>query len=101
MTPTVESMDAYGEGPPLGGIWLQIAHEPVSLQARRLKKNSITAAVKAVLGLPGYLLTGDVTIAVEWLVRERARYETGTSPDVDNVIKVLLDALWSRRPVNK
>ena len=32
-------------------------------------------------------------INIEWLLHERLRYETASSPDVDNILKPLLDAL--------
>lgn len=81
------------EPPPTGEISLVVSHEPVSLQARRSKKDALTEAIKAALGRPGFFLSGDVAINVEWLIHERVRYEAATSPDVDNVVKVILDAL--------
>jgi hypothetical protein len=46
-----------------------------------------------VLGAPHYFLCGEVSIALEWLIHERIRYETLFAPDVDNTLKVVLDAL--------
>src|SRR5207244_5710585 len=44
----------------------------------------------------GRLLTGEVAVEVEWVLHERYRWESGlmlTTPDVDNIVKPLLDAL--------
>lgn len=40
-----------------------------------------------------YILTGDLSIDVEWYGDWGERYDTGRSKDVDNVIKPLIDSL--------
>lgn len=72
---------------------LVVEGEPASLQAKRWKKRRLTEAVKAALQQPKYLLTGEVSVRIEWLVHERLRYETLVAPDVDNIIKAVLDAV--------
>jgi len=79
---------------PLGTeLRLVVSSAPVSLQARRPKKTALSVALCAALGAPEYLLSGEVAISVEWLIHERLRYETLAAPDVDNSLKVVLDAL--------
>ncbi len=38
-------------------------------------------------------LHGEVKIHIEWTINEQSRYETDSAPDVDNIIKPLLDGL--------
>lgn len=86
----IETPDAPPEG---GEITLDILMAPVSLQAKRAKKISLKSEIKRALGNPRFLLSGDVAIQIEWLVHERLRYESNGIPDVDNVIKVILDSV--------
>jgi Holliday junction resolvase RusA-like endonuclease len=65
----------------------------VSLQAKRVHKTALTAGILAALGSPAYLLSGEVSVSIEWMIHEHLRYETLGSPDVDNILKVVLDAL--------
>ena len=74
-------------------ILLEVPMQPVSLQASRKKKDITTAAIRKALSKPRFLLCGDVTIDVEWWLHESFRYESISAPDVDNVLKVILDAL--------
>ena len=65
----------------------------MSLQANRSKKDRFCDALCSVLGEPEYLLSGEVSVSVEWMIHERLRYETLVTPDVDNTLKVVLDAI--------
>lgn len=66
---------------------------PVSQQAKAEAREAFQKAVwKSTLAY-SFLLSGDVYVSVEWSVSERARYETDRTPDVDNILKPLLDAL--------
>jgi hypothetical protein len=48
------------------------------------------------------LLSGDVQVGIEWTLHEEARYEQDAAPDVDNILKPLLDAaLWADRPAHR
>lgn len=69
---------------------LVVPSGPVSLQSRRKNKAAFSQSLRAALGTPQYLLSGEVSIYAEWLIHERVRYETLQAPDVD---KVVLDAL--------
>jgi len=81
-------------GPPDDGeIMFTVHMEPVSLQASRAKKGVITRAVREALGRPNFLFSGEVEVAIEWLLSEEKRYHTSKSPDVDNIIKPIQDAL--------
>jgi Holliday junction resolvase RusA-like endonuclease len=66
---------------------------PVSQQARSESKVAFQAKIRKALAGYNFLLSGDVSVAVEWSVSQEARYETDRSPDVDNILKPLLDAL--------
>ena len=72
-------------------IWRSVT--PVSQQARADKKAAFHAAIRKETGALDFLLLGDVSVSVEWTVSEQARYETDRTPDVDNILKPLLDAL--------
>lgn len=40
-----------------------------------------------------FLLSGDVSLEIQWTLHESVRYETDTAPDVDNILKPLLDSI--------
>ncbi|MBC2732728.1 MAG: RusA family crossover junction endodeoxyribonuclease [Desulfobacteraceae bacterium] len=87
-------MQLSGKKPPLyGQIKFEIDKAPVSLQAKRNKKDDLKEFISKLLEGADYLLTGDVKIEIEWHVHEKKRYETDTSADIDNIIKPLLDSL--------
>ena len=62
---------------------------PDSVRKKQKLKNAILQVIKGAT----YYLTGEVQIEIEWLVHERERYETDSSPDIDNIVKPMLDAL--------
>jgi hypothetical protein len=39
------------------------------------------------------LLSGDVKVGIEWTLHEQDRYESDAPPDVDNILKPVLDSL--------
>jgi hypothetical protein len=45
------------------------------------------------MGDCAFLLAGDVKVGIEWTLHEQDRYESDAPPDVDNILKPLLDAL--------
>lgn len=79
--------------PEYGEVLIDLDIPPVSQQARGEVKQAFQAAVRQRLIPFQFLLTGEVSISVEWSVNERDRYETDRSPDVDNILKPLIDAL--------
>jgi Holliday junction resolvase RusA-like endonuclease len=58
-----------------------------------VEKDAFIAAIRAQMGDCAYLLSGDVRISIEWTLHEQDRYESDAPPDVDNILKPLLDAL--------
>lgn len=79
--------------PPYGEFTIALDLPPVSQQARADSKAAFQEAVRRTTGTYEFLLSGDVSVSVEWAVAEQTRYETDRSPDVDNMLKPLLDAL--------
>jgi Holliday junction resolvase RusA-like endonuclease len=83
----------FDEPPEHGTITFEVPAAPVSFQATATKKAAIVSAVRTVVSHCHYLLCGDLKLAIEWGISERARYETDSAADVDNIVKPILDAL--------
>jgi len=79
--------------PEFGVLEFSVVTEPVSLQAKKKKKQKLKNVIHQVIKGVKYYLSGEVQIEIEWLVHERERYETDSSPDIDNIVKPMLDAL--------
>lgn len=79
--------------PDSGSIEFSVDASPVSLQADAKRRQLIRDAIQPAVRSNEYLLSGDVQIEIDWLIHERERYEADSSPDVDNVIKPMLDSL--------
>lgn len=79
--------------PGLGLLELTVPLAPVSLQAKSDTKATFKAEVQSFTRTVDRLLTGDVKLSIEWFVSEQTRYETDRSPDVDNILKPLIDSL--------
>ena len=79
--------------PEQGLITFHVPVAPVSFQSTGSRKAAVVGAVRSVVSNCEYLLSGDVKIAIEWQISERARYESDSSADVDNIVKPILDAL--------
>lgn len=78
---------------PTGLISFVMALPPTSQQSKRATKDAFTNACRhAMDGFP-ITLHGEVKIRIEWCIHERDRYETDSAPDVDKIIKPLLDGL--------
>jgi hypothetical protein len=63
------------------------------VQANRTRKDELTDLIQSFTKTIDYILTDDVAITIEWLSNDRERYESDVAPDVDNIIKPILDAL--------
>jgi Holliday junction resolvase RusA-like endonuclease len=85
------------EPPPFGEIELTILAHPVSQQSRRAEKDKFTDLIRSQMEQFQFLLSGDVVVDIEWLVHEQQRYESDAAPDVDNILKPLLDTLCGPR----
>jgi Holliday junction resolvase RusA-like endonuclease len=81
------------EPPEFGELTFSFSFEPVSLQSSALKREYVIAEIRKVTTTLGYLLSGDVKVEIQWLVHEQERYESGNAPDMDNIIKPILDGL--------
>lgn len=81
------------EPPEFGEIQFSLPVAPVSQQASSVAKKKLTDEVRRITVPLEYLLDGEVQIEVQWLIHERLRWETDASPDVDNILKPLLDGL--------
>jgi len=80
--------------PPIfGEICFELSIAPVSQQANAAAKIAVTNEIRSITRSLEYILTGDVKIEIEWLIHEKLRYESDQAPDVDNIIKPLLDGL--------
>jgi Holliday junction resolvase RusA-like endonuclease len=76
-----------------GEIVLHLPIKPVSLQASRGKKEVVTSEIQNITNNFSFILVGDVRISIMWQIHEQDRYESDSSPDVDNILKPILDAL--------
>jgi len=85
-------MPDLGRSPPAGVLELILPLAPVSQQARTDVKDAFKQAVLEISRTAQYLFSGDVQLSVEWLISERTRYETDRAPDVDNILKPLIDS---------
>jgi Holliday junction resolvase RusA-like endonuclease len=74
-------------------VSISVPLPPVSQQARSESKASFQAEIENAISSYEFLLSGDVSVTVEWSISQQTRYETDRSPDVDNILKPLIDAL--------
>ena len=81
------------EPPEYGELTFSFELEPVSLQSSTTKREFVKSEIRKVTKSLNYLLSGDVKIDIQWLVYEQERYENPDSPDMDNIIKPILDGL--------
>lgn len=81
------------EPPEFGELTFTFSLEPVSLQSSSVKKEFVRGEIKKITKTLNYFLSGDVKIDIQWLVYEQERYENPNSPDMDNIIKPILDGL--------
>ena len=81
------------EPPQSNNLSIVIDLPPVSLQATGESKRAFIRKVREQCSCYSFLLTSDVQIGVTWHIHEQERYETDRSPDVDNILKPLLDGL--------
>ena len=70
-----------------------ISRSAVSHQADSHVTAPFIQHVKDGLRTPRFLLSGNVRLTVEWWASEQERYEKDRSPDIDNILKPLIDSL--------
>jgi len=93
MTFGPRKIDQIDAPPESGSLDFAVQLEPASLQSSKERRKIVSETLQAIVRPVRYLISGDVQLEIEWLVHERCRYESDTSPDVDNIVKPLLDAL--------
>ena len=81
------------EPSPFGELVVKFPISPVSLQSPAARKEAQRKLITSALSRFKFMLCGDVQVEVTWRCRAKARYESDASPDVDNILKPLLDAL--------
>ena len=79
--------------PEFGSLVFSLLAKPVSLQGSREKQAEIQELVKEITRPVRYLLSGELKLDIEWYVHERDRWESAAAPDIDNIMKPLLDGL--------
>jgi Holliday junction resolvase RusA-like endonuclease len=79
--------------PETGDFEFSFPFGPVSLQAASSLKETVKAQFRAHLPTTEFLLSGDVSLEIQWFLHESTRYESDTAPDVDNILKPLLDSI--------
>jgi Holliday junction resolvase RusA-like endonuclease len=87
----------FSDEPVNGCLGFEIPLKPRSFQTNRLAKRALIKSIQDILAPLPYLFSGDVKITIAWSVDEQARYEGISSPDVDNIIKPMLDAFSGPR----
>jgi Holliday junction resolvase RusA-like endonuclease len=79
--------------PEFGELTFEVPAAPVSQQASGAAKEAIREHVRSITRPLQYVIDTEVQVELEWFIHERLRWETDSSPDVDNIIKPLLDGL--------
>lgn len=90
----LQEIEKLGIRPPeSNSLTIHIDLPPVSLQSAGDSKRAFIQEVRQRCSCYSFLLAGDVRIDVTWHIHEQERYETDRAPDVDNILKPLLDGL--------
>ena len=81
--------------PPDNGILeFTVAAAPVAAQTKlKARKAALRDEVRKLFVPLKYLLSGEVHVHIEWVIHEKDRYETDAAPDIDAILKPLLDAM--------
>ena len=90
---TPQQIEHIETPPEFGSLQFGVELAPVSLQASSKRRRTVRESVSAAVRQVQYLLSGDVQVEIEWLIHERDRYESDSAPDVDNIIKPMLDGI--------
>ena len=79
--------------PPPGILSFDVDMKPASLQSASRLRKQVRDRVAQQVQLASYLLSGEVEVVVTWLLHEKVRYQGVHSPDIDNILKPLLDGM--------
>lgn len=84
---------------PWGETIIKVNVEPVSVSSSGNTKNKLRSIMLKECKQFQFLLSGDVQIEIVWMVHERYRYEYHKAPDIDNVIKPIIDSITGPRGI--
>jgi hypothetical protein len=88
------NLDKYLDYPPeFGSLSFELNINPVSHQGSGKGRGVVRQAMADAVSCVRYLLSGELAVEIEWRVQEKLRYEADSSPDVDNIVKPMLDGL--------
>ncbi len=76
-----------------GRVEIRLDRLPVSAQSRGTIKQPYMSCIRSLTRLVPFLITGDAKLEIQWFGPMRERYESDSPPDVDNILKPILDAL--------
>lgn len=77
-------------------VFIELPIKPASAQSKGKKKSVVVSKIKEITRSYDFIFSGDVKVDIDWYVHERKRYESDCTPDVDNIIKPILDALYGK-----
>ncbi len=87
-------MSTVLEKPPeYGSLTLEFPLRPISLQGSSQAKQELMAAIRKSIENYQFFFSGEVKIDVLWLLHPKERYQGIQSPDIDNILKPLIDGL--------
>ena len=66
---------------------------PVPQRSSSQRKEDLLSLIRAETRGYDFLFSGDVEVLCEWYASEADRYESDASPDIDNILKPLIDGL--------
>ena len=96
-TGSLAAMSPFQLPPPPGLLAFEINLRPVSLQSSSKLKREVKRQVGEIVEAADYLLSGEVEVGITWILHERERYYGVHSPDIDNILKPLIDAISGPR----
>ena len=82
----------------LGEVYIQVPCKPPSITSKG-KKKKVKEIIKELIRIYDFTFTGDVKIEIDWFVDEQSRYESDSTPDIDNTTKPILDALCGKNGI--
>lgn len=81
------------EPPEYGELAVEIGLSPASIQAKKIKRDEIQTEIRKFTERLKYVFLGDLQLEIDWYGEPKSRFETDKSPDVDNIVKPIIDAL--------
>lgn len=81
------------EPPEFGELEFEVGISPASIQAKKITKDQLASAIWKITEPLNYIFLGDLQIEIEWFAAPKLRFESDKSPDIDNIVKPIIDAL--------